>query len=241
MNISVNGSRGKMGSLMIELLRSQGHSVSGVDPMDASTSLSDIPVPEVLIDFSHFSQLDTVLGYALSHRVPLVIATTGYSLNQEQQILEAAKIIPIFKSANYSYGIVVLRKLIAEAVKRLEVDFDIDIIEAHHNQKKDAPSGTAKLLVDTIQKAGTLPHPMEMGHPTDEPRHPYAIGVHSIRGGSIVGDHSVVFAGAQERITLTHQAESRAVFAHGAIKAAQFIIKQHPGLYSMDDLIKEVS
>jgi 4-hydroxy-tetrahydrodipicolinate reductase len=239
MNIALYGSRGKMGSLMIELLRSQGHTVSGVDPMDPATSLNDIPVPEVMIDFSHVSQLETVLSYALSHRTPLVIATTGYSLDQEAQIAEAAKRIPLFKSANYSYGIVVLRKLLAEAVKLLEHDFDIEVIEAHHNQKKDAPSGTAKLLVDTIQKAGSLPHPVELGHPTDEARHPHSIGVHAIRGGSIVGDHTIMFAGTQERITLTHQAESRAVFAHGAIKAAHFIIKQHPGLYSMDDLVKE--
>jgi 4-hydroxy-tetrahydrodipicolinate reductase len=132
-----------------------------------------------------------------------------------------------------------LRKLITEAVKRLETDFDIEVIEVHHNQKKDAPSGTAKLLVETIQNAGSLEHPVHLGHPTDEARLPSSIGVHAIRGGSIVGDHTVLFAGAQERITLTHQAESRAVFAHGAIKAAHFIVKQHPGLYSMDDLIKE--
>lgn len=239
MNIALYGSRGKMGSLMIDLLRSQGHTVSGVDPMDPATSLNDIPVPEVMIDFSHVSQLDTVLNYAVSHRTPLVIATTGYSADQEAQISEAAKRIPLFKSANYSYGIVVLRKLLAEAVKHLEKDFDIEVIEAHHNQKKDAPSGTAKLLVDTIQKSGALPHPVELGHPADEARHPHSIGVHAIRGGSIIGDHTILFAGAQERITLSHQAESRAVFAHGAIKAAHFIIKQHPGLYSMDDLVKE--
>ena len=169
----------------------------------------------------------------------LVIATTGYSVDQEAQIGDAAKRIPIFKSANYSYGIVVLRKLLAEAVKHLDVDFDIEVIEAHHHHKKDAPSGTAKLLVETIQKAGTLPHPVALGHPTDEARHPHSIGVHAIRGGSIVGDHTILFAGAQERITLSHHAESRAVFAHGAIKAAHFIVKQHPGLYTMDDLVKE--
>jgi 4-hydroxy-tetrahydrodipicolinate reductase len=239
MNIAVYGSRGKMGSLMVDLLVGQGHNVHGVDPTDPATALSDIPVPEVLIDFSHVSQLDPLLSYALSHRVPMVIATTGYTATQEAQIAEAAKRIPIFKSANYSYGIVVLRKLITEAVKRLETDFDIEVIEAHHNQKKDAPSGTAKLLVETIQNAGSLEHPVHLGHPTDEARLPSSIGVHAIRGGSIVGDHTVLFAGAQERITLTHQAESRAVFAHGAIKAAHFIVKQHPGLYSMDDLIKE--
>jgi 4-hydroxy-tetrahydrodipicolinate reductase len=239
MNIAVYGSRGKMGSLMVELLSTQGHMVYGVDPLDPSTTLTDIPTPDVLIDFSHVSQLDTLLTYALSHRVPLVIATTGYSSIQDAQIAEAAKRLPVFKSANYSYGIVVLRKLIAEAVKRLEADFDIEVIEAHHNQKKDAPSGTAKLLVDTIQNASALEHPVHLGHPTDEARQPHSIGVHAIRGGSIVGDHTVLFAGAQERITLTHQAESRAVFAHGAIKAAHFIVKQHPGLYSMDDLVKE--
>jgi 4-hydroxy-tetrahydrodipicolinate reductase len=239
MNITVYGSKGKMGSLMVDLLKAQGHNVFGVDPMDPSTLLSSGPTPEVVIDFSHFSQLTTLLSYTLEHKLPLVIATTGYSAEQEAKIVEASQSIPIFKSANYSYGIVVLRKLITEAVKRLETDFDIEIIESHHNQKKDAPSGTAKLLVDTIQKAGALPHPIHLGHPTDEPREPHSIGIHAIRGGTIVGDHTVLFAGAQERITLTHQAESRAVFAHGAIKAAQFIIKQAPGLYSMDDLVKE--
>jgi 4-hydroxy-tetrahydrodipicolinate reductase len=236
---AVYGSHGKMGSLMVDLLKQQGHTVYGVDPLDPKTHLNDLPIPEVLIDFSHSSQLESLLSYALSHRVPLVIATTGYSPEQEAAIKEAAKRIPIFKSANYSYGIVVLRKLVAEAVKRLEADFDIEVIEAHHNQKKDAPSGTAKLLVETIQNAGSLNHPAEYGHPTDEARHPHSIGVHALRGGSIVGEHTVLFAGAQERITISHQAESRAVFAHGAIKAAQFIIKQHPGLYSMDDLVKE--
>lgn len=239
MNIAVYGSRGKMGSLVVDLLKHHGHQVYGVDPMDPTSHLNDIPIPEVLIDFSHFSQLDTLLTYALSHRVPLVIATTGYSAQQEAQIAEASKHLPIFKSANYSYGIVVLRQLIAEAVKRLEADFDIEVIEAHHNQKKDAPSGTAKLLVETIQKAGSLDHPATLGHPTDEARQPHSIGVHAIRGGSIVGDHTVLFAGQHERITLSHQAESRSVFAYGAIKAAHFIIKQHPGLYSMDDLVKE--
>jgi 4-hydroxy-tetrahydrodipicolinate reductase len=176
-----------------------------------------------------------LLSYATENHVPLVLATTGYTFAQEEDIIAASRHLPIFRSANLSFGVLIMRKLLALATPYLE-DFDIELIEAHHNQKADAPSGTAKLLVKTINESLPVSRTVVLGHGHGK-RNPDVIGVHAVRAGSIAGDHTVLFASEAESIEISHRAFSKEVFAQGALRAAAFIASQSVGLYSMDDLL----
>lgn len=193
----------------------------------------------VLIDFSHPAALEGLLEFCTARKLPAVLATTGYSEEQLSQISEAAKSIPIFRSANMSLGINVLLDLVRRAAALLGEDFDVEIEERHHRRKLDAPSGTALMLADAA--AGALPYEPEYvydRHSVRRPRDGREIGISSLRGGTIVGDHTVVFAGRDEVIELSHHAASREVFAVGAVKAAKFLAGvDAPGLYAMSDLI----
>ena len=193
---------------------------------------------DVIVDFTHPSQLTPLLKYALGKKLPAVIATTGISQAQIKEIEEASKQISIFFSANMSLGVNLIVELAKKAAAVLGSDFDVEIIEQHHNQKIDAPSGTALMLADGISKA--LPYEPNYvfdRHSKRQKREKNEIGIHSIRGGSIVGDHSVVFAGRDEVVTISHSAYSKEVFATGAISAALFIVSQKNGLYNMADLV----
>jgi 4-hydroxy-tetrahydrodipicolinate reductase len=191
---------------------------------------------DVMIDFSHPSA--QVLNYAVSRNIPLVMATTGISEEQVARLKESSHLIPILFSANMSLGVNLLLELVQKAAKLLYSNFDIEIVERHHNQKIDAPSGTALALADAINQA--LPEKYRYvydRHTKRVKRSKDEIGIHAIRGGNIAGDHTVIFAGNDEIIELRHTANSKEIFGVGALKAAVFLHDKEPGFYSMQDLL----
>lgn len=193
---------------------------------------------DVIIDFSHPSVLDKLLAYAKAKKLPLVLATTGFSASQTELIKASAKDIPLFFTFNMSLGINLLVALSKKAAAVLEGNFDIEIVEKHHNQKLDAPSGTAIMLAEAINAILDDKMMYEYDrHSKREKRPQNEIGIHSIRGGNIVGEHEVIFAGHDEVITLSHQATSKEVFAVGAIKAALYMNGKAAGLYDMNNVI----
>lgn len=204
------------------------------------TSLEDIKeTVDVIVDFSHPSMTDKILDYSRDNNIPAVICTTGLSNEQIAKISRTSSSVPVFFSANMSLGVNLLIDLVKRASKLLEDNFDIEIIEKHHNQKLDAPSGTALAIADAISDAVTYePEYTYDRHSVRKKRDKKEIGIHAVRGGTIVGEHSVIFAGCDEVIELKHTATSKEVFAVGAIKAAIFIKGMAPGLYSMKDLIE---
>ena len=222
--------------------------IAGVDINDKNSggltiykTLDNVTFPvDVLIDYSHPSLLDSVLSYSLKYKVPAVIATTGLSQEQKDNIKEASEECAIFFSANMSLGINLISELLKKAAPVLKDTFDIEIVEKHHNRKLDAPSGTALLLADTINSSVDVPYQYIYDrHSVRKARDKKEIGIHSIRGGTIVGDHDVIFAGDDEIITISHSAQSRRVFANGSLEAAHFIAGKEKGLYSMPDLISD--
>ena len=248
--IIMNGCNGKMGQVITKLVAESEDCeiVCGIDINDSIEntypvykSIADFDgKADAIIDFSHPSTLTSVLEYAKSTQTPAIICTTGLSAEQKAEIGEAAKSVAMFFSANMSLGVNVLVDLVKKATKVLEDNFDIEIIEKHHNQKIDAPSGTALTIADAI--AETLTNEAEYTydrHSVRKKRSKNEIGIHSLRGGSIVGEHSVIFAGQDEVIEIKHQATSKEVFAVGAVKAAKFIAGKPAGMYDMNDLIRE--
>lgn len=196
-------------------------------------------IPDVIIDFSHPSTLPSLLDFAKKNNIPAVIATTGMTENDIAMIKEASKEIPLFFTFNMSLGVNLLCELAKYAAAILGKGFDIEIVEKHHHRKIDAPSGTAIMLANSITEALEYdPELVYERHSKREPRKSTEIGMHAIRGGTIVGEHDVMFCGTDEVITLSHSAGSRAVFATGALKAANFIVKQPAGLYDMKAMIK---
>ena len=194
---------------------------------------------DVIIDFSHPAALDGLLEFCVQRKIPVVLATTGYSEEQLARIGEASKSIPVFRSANMSLGINVLLDLVKRAAALLGDSFDVEITERHHSRKLDAPSGTALMLADAA--ASALPYEAQYTYDrysVRKPRDKREIGISSLRGGTIVGDHSVVFAGRDEVIEFSHHAASREVFAVGAVKAAKYLAGvDAPGMYDMSHLI----
>lgn len=194
---------------------------------------------DVLIDFSHPAALEGLLEFCTARRLPAVLATTGYSEEQLARIEAASREIPLFRSANMSIGVNVLVDLVRRAAALLGEDFDVEIEERHHRRKLDAPSGTALMLADAAAEA--LPYEAQYvydRHSVRRPRDGREIGISSLRGGTIVGEHTVVFAGRDEVIEFRHHAASREVFAAGAVRAAKFLAGMGtPGLYNMSDLI----
>lgn len=188
-----------------------------------------------IIDFSNPANLDMIIDFAKKYNKPVVFATTGYSEEDLLKIKELSKYVPVLQSANFSLGVILLKRLIKEITPIVKDSFDIEIIEAHHHHKVDSPSGTAKMLLDTVIEAtGFTPNYERVGY---SPRKPNEIGVHSIRGGSIVGEHEVLFCGEDETITLKHTAQSKKIFATGAIKAAQLLVDMPVGYYDMEDIL----
>lgn len=193
---------------------------------------------DVIIDFSHPSALEPLLAFAKEQKLPLVIATTGISSEQVEQIKEAAREIPVFFSANMSLGVNLIAELCRRAAKILGSEYDIEIIEKHHNQKIDAPSGTALMLADAVsQGMEEPPQHVYDRHSRRQRRTKNEIGIHAIRGGTIVGEHDVIFAGRDEVITISHSAASKEIFATGSVNAALFLCGREPGLYNMADLV----
>jgi len=197
---------------------------------------------DVVVDFSHPSALSLLLALSLKRSAALIIATTGHTAAQMDEITEASKSIPVFKTANMSVGINLMLELIETAASVLSDGFDIELVEAHHNQKLDAPSGTALMLADAMNAAlsGGKEYIYDR-HNVRARRDKKEIGIHAIRGGTIVGEHSVIFAGNDELIEIKHSAASREIFAEGAVRAVRFIAEEgrSPGLYSMRDVIRK--
>ncbi len=194
---------------------------------------------DVIIDFSHPSAFDSLIDHVEKTKTPAVICTTGLSDGQRARMNEAAKSAPIFFSANMSIGINLIIDLAVRAAKLLENNFDIEIIEKHHNQKLDAPSGTALAIADAVSEAVSYePEYTYDRHSVRRKRGKTEIGLHAVRGGTIVGEHDVIFAGTDEVIELKHSAASKEVFAVGAVKAAVFMKGKGAGMYSMKDLIE---
>ena len=192
--------------------------------------------PDIIIDFSVPVATFRILEYAVANQVPVVIATTGFSDEEEKRIKEYSKQIPIFKSANMSYDIMIMKKLVQWLAPLLK-DTDIEITETHHNRKIDSPSGTAQMLADSINHSlGNHLHCEYNRHNKRIKREKNEIGMNSIRGGNIVGEHVVQFFGEFETFELKHTSYSRNVFAEGALKSAKFLIKQPKGLYCMEDM-----
>ena len=186
---------------------------------------------DVICDFASVDALDFYLPYAIEHKIPCVIATTGHSVEQENQIKNASTLIPLFKSANFAYGIFVLNKLLAQAIKYCATAYDIDVFDAHHKFKQDSPSGTAKQLLNTINDNSTQTY--SFGSERDNG----VIPLHVVRAGNIVGDHAILFSHLSEQIELKHHALSKSVFAEGALQACRFILDKKNGYYTMEDLI----
>jgi 4-hydroxy-tetrahydrodipicolinate reductase len=184
--------------------------------------------------------VDALVTYALKEKKPVVICTTGLSEETLQFIDRASKEIAIFRSGNMSYGINLIETMLEEYAQLLSDTYDIEIIEKHHNRKVDAPSGTAIMLADAIHRStgNTLSNTYGR-HGNSNKRGNQEIGIHAVRGGTIVGEHEVLFAGFEENISIKHTAQSRSVFARGAIRAARFLLNKSPGLYNMHDLIEE--
>lgn len=197
---------------------------------------------DCVIDFSHPSALDGLLSFCEKKNCGIVLATTGYSDDQLKKIEQAAKTVRIFKSANMSLGINVLLALVRQATKVLGTTCDIEIVEKHHNRKLDAPSGTALMIADAAAEVlEDAPEYVYERHSQRKPRSKNEIGISAVRGGTIVGEHEVIFAGTDEVLEIKHTAYSREIFATGAVKAAAFLAqKTVPGLYNMEDLVSEV-
>ncbi len=249
--IIMNGCNGRMGQAITRLVSEDAECeiTAGFDVNDVISNAypvfknpSDFSgEADVVIDFSHPSSLTGILDYCKTRKLPVILATTGYTAEQKEEMQAAAAEIPVFFSANMSLGINLLISLAKTAAKLLEGSFDIEIVERHHNQKLDAPSGTALAIADAIDE--TLSYPAEYTfdrHGVRRKRKPTEIGIHAVRGGTIVGDHNVIFAGKDEVIELKHSAYSREVFAVGAVRAAKFMKGKAPGMYSMNDLIAEL-
>lgn len=244
----LSGANGTMGRVIAASVheRNDCSVVAGIDP---NTEMADgfhvFANPgdckagaDVIIDFSHPLALEGLLDIAIKRELPIVVATTGLSSAQIGQIHKAAEKIPVFFSFNMSLGINLMVELAKTASRVLGNDFDIEIIEKHHSKKIDAPSGTAVMLADGISSVlSEEPQYVYDRHSQRKPRGKNEIGMHSVRGGTIVGEHEVIFAGKDEIVTIIHSARSKQVFATGAINAAIFLAKQPAGLYSMSDLI----
>lgn len=245
--IILSGCNGKMGKVISNLVQSSNEFCisSGIDKNLSSDSfypifsnILDAGVEgDVILDFSRPDSLDNLLTYAKTKNLPLVLCTTGYSEEDLTKINNASKEIPIFRSANMSIGINILNNILNNISAFLYKDFDIEIIEKHHNQKVDSPSGTALLLGNTIKASIDEETKYVHGREGLAKRQHKEIGMHAVRGGSIIGDHEIIFAGQGEVIELKHSAISRDVFAIGALKACGFMYKKGNGLYNMDDVI----
>ena len=247
-NIIMHGCGGKMGHVVADLVKNDPDCqiVAGIDP---TVPALDFPVfaspaectvdADVIIDFSTATAVPALLDFAKEKQIPVVVCTTALSDETQAKLEETSKSVAVLKSANMSIGVNLLLDLVQRAAQILyDANFDIEVVEKHHNQKIDAPSGTAMALADAINAAMDEKfHYVYDRSQKREKRERTEIGIHAIRGGNIVGEHDVIFAGRDEVITLSHHASSREVFAVGAVKAAKFLAEQPAGLYSLKEVL----
>jgi 4-hydroxy-tetrahydrodipicolinate reductase len=246
--VILNGCSGRMGSVLTDAIAKET-TLKVVGGIDVVPSKRDYPVfsslqecdilADVLIDFSSFASLESYLPVAIKRNLPIVVATTGFGERELAMLKEAATSIAVFHSGNMSLGINLMQNLVKEVTKVLGSSFDIEIIEKHHNKKIDAPSGTALMLANSANDAleGRF-HFIYGREGTKALRTKDEIAIHAVRGGTIVGEHEVIFAGEDEVISIKHSAFSRNVFAQGAIRAALFMAKQQKGFYTMSEVLK---
>ncbi|MBQ7641764.1 MAG: 4-hydroxy-tetrahydrodipicolinate reductase [Acholeplasmatales bacterium] len=225
---------GAMGKILSSMLGDELASVVAIEC--ENKKLDDVKENfDVIIDFSNPANLDMICDYVSKTKKPVVFATTGYTDEQLKKIDDLSKKAPVLRSANFSLGVILLNRLVKEVTPILKDQFDIEVVEAHHNKKKDAPSGTAKMLVNTIVE--------ETGYAVNEgrsgicPRDKKEVGVSAIRGGTIVGEHEVMYCGEDEILTLKHSAHSKKIFANGAIVAARWLTNKPTGFYDMEDVL----
>lgn len=249
--VLVSGCNGTMGRLVCSAINNSNSMVvaSGFDKSGICPAGFDFPVYsdftkirfskmfDVMIDFSSPEGTKEILKYAFDFNIPIVIATTGLDKSVENLIKNFADMIPIFCSANMSFDVALLRNILKSVSVQL-ADTDIEISETHHNRKADAPSGTAKLLANTVNEA--LGNTKTLVYGREGKREKNEIGLSSIRGGNIAGEHTIQFFGEYETLEIKHTTYSREVFAEGAVKAARFLLTKRPGLYSMDDLVQSI-
>ena len=237
-NLLIWGKNGKMGQMILKMAKEDPFwlQVQGIGSHEDEDSWS--LKPDVVVDFSHPSSLDRLLDFCLKRSCSLVIGTTGYTEQQNQQIDAASAKITLVKSANMSLGMNLLFSLAKDAAAILKDSVDIEVVEAHHNRKKDAPSGSARTIVESIEKGLGEKRSHVNGREGQCPRKPGEIGIHSIRGGNIVGRHEASFIHELESITLVHEAHNPSVFAKGALEAAKFALDAKPGLYDMKDVLR---
>ena len=247
-DIVIQGIGGRMGHVLCDMIaqREDCRVIAGIDLKDGDQN--GIPVydslekldgkGDVVIDFSSPAAVEKALPYCEAHKLPIVVCTTGLSEELQLKVVQLSRTVPVFKSANMSMGINVLSELCKRASAILGANYDIEIVEQHHHNKLDAPSGTALMLADAIneQNNGEYHYVYDRSS-VRQKRDPKEIGISSVRGGSIVGDHEVLFCGPDEVITLKHTAYSRNIFANGAVNAAVYLAKKEPGLYNMGDMI----
>lgn len=248
MKVLLSGCNGAMGKVIQDVISKEPDMeiIAGFD----STPNTDVSFPvytdiskckesiDVIIDFSHFSAFNNVLKYALEKKIPLVMATTGLTEENESDLVDASQYMPVFRTANMSVGINVLLGLVSQGAQQLE-NFDIEIIEKHHNKKVDSPSGTALMLANEINSA--LENSLSFTYGREgksTKRSQNELGIHAIRGGTIAGEHTVIYAGEDEIIEIKHTATSKRVFAKGAVRAAKYIIEKDKGLYNMRKVLE---
>ena len=236
----INGARGRMGQALVAGAKNSPELTVSAEIDLGDDFASAVANCDVVIDFSHHSTVEPVLARCVENKKALVIGTTGHSDNQIAAIRHSAGQIPIIFSANYSTGVNTLFWLTRKAAEILGPGFDLEVVEMHHRLKKDAPSGTAKRLAEILAEARKLSYADDARHGRKGlvgERTDAEIGVHAIRGGDVVGDHTVIFAALGERVELTHKASSRDTFARGALRAAHWATTQAPGLYDMQDVL----
>ena len=246
--VIITGCSGKMGASLINAAASREdiEIVGGIDivePVNAkfeyAKTFSELKCDaDVIVDFSNPAVLDSMLAYAVEKNIPVVICTTGYSEEQKKKIFAASEKIAVFYSGNMSLGINLIIELAKKAAAVFGDSFDVEIVEQHHNQKLDAPSGTALMIADAISEVKTDAEYVYDRHSYRKKRDKKEIGIHSVRGGNIVGEHEVIFAGQDEVLTISHSARSKAVFAVGALNAAVYLKNKTAGMYNMTDLLK---
>lgn len=249
-NVLICGAHGRMGKNVLNALNSSNKLIAkcGVDLVE-DFSNPDFPIYDsiqninekidVIIDFSSPKALNAILEFALKNNTPAVLCATGYTDDDVNKINEASKSVALFRSGNMSLGVNILLDVVTKVTKAL-YGFDVEIIEKHHNNKVDAPSGTALMLADAVKQADPNKYYTYGREGIVGKRDKNEIGIHALRGGNIVGEHQVIFAGTDETVTISHQATDRAVFAIGAVKAAEYMADKKSGLYNMKDVLSEI-
>lgn len=251
LKILVWGIGGRLGKMLVDTIKNDGSVVlaGGVDPF-ADPKAFDVPVfksaadisvsADVIVDFSRHDSINDILPYSIENNLPAVICTTAHTEQEMDLIKEASKNIPIFKARNMSLGINLLMNLVKKAAAILGEKFDVEIIEQHHNIKADSPSGTALSIAEAINEVFDSEKEFVFGrHDNAKRRDKAEIGIHAVRGGTVVGKHEVLFMGNDEVITVSHEAQSKAVFCEASIKAAKFLVEQPAGLYNMNNLLEK--